>query len=111
MAPLYAVHALAQRIIPGVRAYKDLAYNDLVKLSLAYQTGIVGWVSFWVVYGQGLSLATAESLFTFAVSYLPVVVIEPLVGLALLALAKGAGRDKASKLFGSRVFCAAPSEI
>jgi hypothetical protein len=88
LVPLFAIQAIAQRIIPSNTAYVDLQYRQALALSTAYQSGIVAWVAFWAIYGAGLSAANLANIVTFAGSYMLVVVIEPLADLAVLALAK-----------------------
>jgi ABC-type Co2+ transport system permease subunit len=85
--PLFAIHALAARIIPADRPYVDLGYGDVLKLSVAYQGGIVLWVAFWAFYGQGFGVM--PEVLSFGASYIVVILIEPLADLAILAGAKG----------------------
>jgi hypothetical protein len=49
---------------------------------------VVAWVAFWAVYGAGFGAANLAAIGTFGVAYMAVVLIEPLVDLAVLALAK-----------------------
>ncbi len=86
--PLLAIQALARRIIPADRAYVDLRYADVLKLSLAYQGGIVGWVAFWAIYGQGFGAENLSAILSFGAAYMLVVLIEPIADLAVLWLAK-----------------------
>lgn len=88
LAPLFAMAALARRIIPADRAYVDLRYGDVLRLSLAYQGGIVAWVAFWAVYGQGMGADNLAAIGSFGAAYMLVVLIEPLADLAALAIAK-----------------------
>ncbi len=88
LVPLFAIQALAQRIIPRNTAYVELQYRQALALSTAYQSGIVAWVAFWALYGAGFGATNLAGIATFAASYLLVVVIEPLADLAVLALAK-----------------------
>lgn len=92
LAPLFAMTALARRIIPEHRAYVDLRYVDVLRLSLAYQGGIVAWVAFWALYGQGLGAENLGAIGSFGVAYMLVVLIEPLADLAALAIAKSLRR-------------------
>lgn len=103
--PLFAIHMLARRIIPASKAYVDLGYSDVLKLSFAYQGGIIAWVAFWVIYGQGFG-ALAD-VATFGAAYLLVVIVEPLVDLAALAGAKALRGGKAGGLFVNRLHHAA----
>ena len=58
LVPLFATAALAKRIVPDSMAYVDMSYAQTFKLSLAYQGGIVVWVGFWAIYGNGLAPPT-----------------------------------------------------
>ncbi|MDF1855189.1 energy-coupling factor ABC transporter permease [Pseudooceanicola sp.] len=88
LVPLFAVKALADRLIPRDTAYVDISYKDALALSTAYQGGVVLWVAFWAFYGQGFTAATTASVFTFGGAYMLVVLIEPIADLAVLAAAK-----------------------
>jgi len=91
LVPLYALTALARRIIAPGTAYVDLRYGQVLALSATYQAGVVAWVAFWAFYGMGAEALAPTA--TFALAYMLVIVLEPLVDLAVLALAK-ALRDK-----------------
>lgn len=86
LVPLFALSALSRRIIAPGTAYVDLSYAQTLALSTAYQGGVVAWVAFWAFYGQGF--AAWEAVATFGGAYMLVVLIEPLVDLGLLAMAK-----------------------
>lgn len=86
LVPLFAMAALARRIVAPGTAYVDLSYSQTLKLSATFQGGIVVWVAFWAFYGQGL--AAWSEVATFGAAYMLVVIIEPLVDLTLLAAAK-----------------------
>ncbi|MCA1455822.1 energy-coupling factor ABC transporter permease [Bradyrhizobium sp. BRP22] len=88
LVPLFAIRMLAGRIIPGNTTYVDLQYRQALALSTAYQSGIVGWVAFWALYGAGFGAENLIAIASFAASYVLVIVIEPLADLAVLALAK-----------------------
>jgi hypothetical protein len=88
LVPLFAINALAARIVARDTAYVDLRYGQALSLSTAYQAGIVAWVAFWAIYGRGMGAENLSSIATFAVSYAMVIVVEPLVDLGVLALAK-----------------------
>jgi ABC-type Co2+ transport system permease subunit len=88
LVPLFAINALAARIIARDTAYVDLRYGEALSLSTAYQAGIVAWVAFWAIYGRGLGADNLASIATFGVSYAMVIFVEPLVDLGVLALAK-----------------------
>jgi hypothetical protein len=88
LMPLFAIDALARRVIPAGRAYVDLRYADVLKLSLAYQGGIVAWVAFWAIYGQGAGAENMAAVLSFGAAYMLVVLIEPVADLAVLWVAK-----------------------
>lgn len=107
LVPLFAIQALAQRIIPRNTAYVDLRYRQALALSSAYQSGIVAWVAFWAIYGQGFGATNLADIATFAGSYALVIVIEPLADLAVLALAKSLRGVTADSLVTQRLHHAA----
>jgi ABC-type Co2+ transport system permease subunit len=107
LVPLMALSALARRIIPANTAYKDVEYAQCLALSTAYQGGVVAWVAFWAIYGQGVGAANLAQVGTFGVAYMAVIIIEPLVDLAVLAAAKSLYRLKDSKVFHPRLYRAA----
>lgn len=88
LVPLFAIFALAKRVIPAGTAYVDLTYGQALKLSAAFQGGVVAWVAFWAFYGQGVGAENMTSVLTFGAAYMLVVLIEPVADLACLALAK-----------------------
>jgi len=88
LVPLFAINALASRVIARDTPYVDLRYRQALSLSTAYQAGVVAWVAFWALYGRGLGAENLSSIATFAASYAMVIVVEPLVDLGVLALAK-----------------------
>jgi hypothetical protein len=88
LVPLFAIRALADRVIPGKTAYVDLQYRQTLMLSTAYQSGIVAWVGFWALYGAGFGAQNVASIAAFAASYALIIIVEPLADLAVLALAK-----------------------
>ena len=107
LVPLFATAALAKRIVPDSMAYVDMSYAQTFKLSLAYQGGIVVWVGFWAIYGNGLGAANLESIATFGAAYMSVVLLEPLVDLGVLAAAKALRRLEGSAVLERRLHCAA----
>jgi ABC-type Co2+ transport system permease subunit len=102
LAPLFVMHLLAKRIVPTQTAYVDLTYAQMLKLSSAYQGGIVGWVAFWAFYGQGFGAENLAEVGRFGLAYLGVILVEPLVDLAVLATA----RSLRSPLLEQRLFAA-----
>ncbi|QBF30347.1 energy-coupling factor ABC transporter permease [Thalassococcus sp. S3] len=107
LVPLFAVDALAKRMVPADTAYVDLHYGDVLKLSAAYQGGIVAWVAFWAFYGQGFGAENMAAVGSFGVAYLLVILIEPVADLAVLAGAKALHRFKDSAVFTHRLHHAA----
>ncbi len=107
LVPLFAVDALARRIIPANRAYVDLAYGDVLKLSAMYQGGVVAWVAFWAFYGQGFGAENINAIWMFGAAYLLVILIEPVADLAVLAAAKGLRDTSMTGLFTRRLYNAA----
>ena len=105
LVPLFALRAVAGRIIAPNTAYVDLSYAQTLALSTTYQAGIVAWVGFWAFYGQGF--AAAAPVATFGIAYMMVLLIEPLVDLAVLAAAKSARDLSRSGLVTPRLFNAA----
>ena len=88
LVPLFAIQAIATRIISRNTAYVDLKYGQALALSTTYQAGVVAWVAFWALYGSGFAMTNLANIATFAASYALVIVIEPLADLGVLALAK-----------------------
>ncbi len=88
LVPLFALQALASKIITPKTAYVDLTYAQTLALSTAFQGGVVAWVAFWAVYGAGFGMENIASVLSFGSAYMLVVLIEPLIDLAVLAAAK-----------------------
>ncbi len=104
LAPLYAMSLLARRVIPARTAYKDLRYRQALALSTSYQGGIVLWVAFWALYGQGFGAENISEIASFGAAYMTVIIVEPLVDLAVLAAAKLFWRLRDSGLFEPRLY-------
>lgn len=107
LVPLFAVEALAKRIIPEKTAYVDVNYGQALALSTAYQGGVVAWVAFWAFYGQGFGAENLSSVATFGGAYMLVVIIEPLADLAVLAGAKTLSGLRGSAVVQNRLHTAA----
>lgn len=103
LVPLFAVKALAERIVPPQTAYVDLTYRQTLALSTAYQGGVVLWVAFWALYGNGLEVNNIAAISAFGAAYLMVLLIEPLADLAVLAIAKNIHQLKGSGFVTSRL--------
>lgn len=104
LAPLFATAALARRIIPPHTAYVDIGYRQALQLSVTYQGGIVAWVAFWALYGQGIGADNLQQVATFGAAYMSVVLLEPLIDLAVLAAAKALNRLKGSIALEKRLY-------
>ena len=101
LIPLWGIQMLAGRIIPKGTRYTDLTYTQALKLSTAYQGGIVAWVAFWAVYGQGVE--NIASIASFGVAYMSVVLLEPLIDLGVLAVARRLQRLSGTSLVTRRL--------
>jgi ABC-type Co2+ transport system permease subunit len=106
LVPLFATAALARRVIPARVAYVDIRYGQALKLSLAYQGGIVLWVGFWALYGRGMEAGNLSGIGSFGAAYMSVVLLEPLVDLAVLAVAKRLHQLKGSPVLEPRLYVA-----
>jgi ABC-type Co2+ transport system permease subunit len=104
LVPLLLVDAMARRVIPANTAYKDVSYGQALKLSTAYQGGVVAWVGFWAVYGGGVGADNLAQVASFGVAYMAVVLVEPLLDLGILAAAKSMHQLANSKVFHSRLY-------
>lgn len=107
LVPLWGISLLANRIIPARTAYVETRYSQALALSTAYQGGIVAWVAFWAFYGHGLTAETLASVSTFGLAYMSVILVEPLIDLGVLALAKTLSRYSQGPLFNVRLHHAA----
>ena len=107
LVPLFATVVLARRVIPENMAYVDLSYAQTFKLSVAYQGGIVLWVGFWAIYGHGVGAENLTSIGSFGAAYMTVVLLEPLIDLGVLAMAKSWRRLQGSAVLERRVYQAA----
>jgi hypothetical protein len=107
LVPLLAVNALARRVIPAGMAYKDLEYGQVLALSTAYQGGVIAWVAFWALYGQGFGAENLARVGSFGAAYMTIIIIEPLVDLAILSAAKALHQLGDSKIFHPRLYRAA----
>jgi ABC-type Co2+ transport system permease subunit len=105
LVPLFALHELAKRVIAPGTAYVDLEYKQVLALSTVYQGGVVAWVAFWAIYGQGFGPQSLAAIGTFGLAYMAVVLIEPVADLAVLGLAK-ALKGKGSAFVTPRLYSA-----
>ena len=107
LVPLWGLSLLAKRIIPRDSTYVETSYVQALSLSSAYQGGIVLWVAFWALYGHGATAANLSQIAAFGGAYMLVIVIEPLIDLAVLAIAKSFSAATSGQLFNARLHAAA----
>lgn len=88
LVPLFGIHMLAKKIIAPQTAYVDLSYAQALKLSAAYQGGVVAWVAFWAIYGSGFGAENLAAVASFGAAYMLVLIVEPIADLAVLWVAK-----------------------
>ena len=67
----------------------------------------MAWVAFWAFYGQGFGAENLAQIGTFGAAYMLVVVAEPLLDVAILALAKSLHQLSGSRVFNERLYHAA----
>lgn len=104
LVPLFATSALARRVIPEAMAYVDIGYAQALKLSVAYQGGIVLWVGFWALYGRGMGVQNVSDISSFGAAYMGVVLLEPLIDLGILAAAKSLHRLRDARVVDQRLY-------
>ncbi len=104
LVPLFAMSLLAKKIIHKQTAYVDLTFSQAFKLSVSYQGGIVVWVAFWALYGQGVGVENVQSIASFGLAYMSVILIEPFIDLGILAIAKFANANRHSRLITQRLY-------
>lgn len=104
LVPLFALQVVAQKIIAPNTPYVELRYRQALALSTTYQAGIVGWVAFWALYGQGFAADNVAAISTFGGAYMLVIIIEPLADLAVLGAAKALSRLHGSPLLERRLY-------
>ena len=68
LVPLFGLQLLARKVIAPATPYVDLQYRQALALSTAYQGGIVAWVAFWAIYGQGFGAANLAAIGSFGFS-------------------------------------------
>jgi ABC-type Co2+ transport system permease subunit len=103
-APADLPGLLARKMIPAKTAYKDVTYGQALALSTSYQAGIVGWVAFWALYGHGFSLENLAQIGSFGAAYMTVILVEPLIDLAVLAVAKALPTLRGNMALHNRLF-------
>src|SRR6185369_140481 len=104
LVPLFGLIALARQIIAPNTPYVDLKYRQALALSTTYQAGIVAWVAFWALYGQGFTAANGVAIMSFGAAYMTVIIVEPLADLGVLAIAKLIHGLRGSMIVERRLF-------
>ncbi len=104
LVPLYAMSLLAKKMIPAQTAYKDVSYGQALALSTAFQGGVVAWVAFWALFGGGFGAENLANVASFGGAYMLVVLVEPLIDLGVLAVAKGLGRSEGNMFLHHRLY-------
>ena len=104
LVPLYAMSLIAKRIIPAGTAYKDVSYKQALALSTSYQGGVVMWVGFWALYGHGFGAENLSQIAFFGAAYMLVILLEPLVDLGVLAIAKTMHGLNGTPLVSNRLY-------
>ncbi len=104
LVPLFALQFVAHKVIAPETPYVQLKYRQALALSTTYQAGIVSWVAFWALYGEGFAGQTVKDIVSFGAAYLTVIIVEPLADLAVLAAAKGLHQLQNSPVVERRLF-------
>ena len=104
LASMVILNYVTQKIIPAKTAYKDISYSQMLKMSVIWEGAIVSWVAFWAFYGQGFGAENIQNILSFGGAYMLVVIVEPFVDLAILALVKAFYKsDSCNILFNKRL--------
>ncbi len=83
--PLIAVHGLrGRRYFAESENKARLSWAEIVKFDAAYYAGVVGMVGFWLALGTEATPLASWAL--FAVSYVPLVLCEPVFTYSVLKL-------------------------
>lgn len=104
LVPLFALQFVAHKVIAPHTPYVQLKYRQALALSTTYQAGIVSWVAFWALYGEGVASQTVTDIVTFGAAYMLVIIVEPLADLGVLAAAKGLHKVQNSPFLERRLF-------
>lgn len=104
LVPLFALQFVAHKVIAPDTPYVQLKYRQALTLSTTYQGGVVSWVAFWALYGEGFAGQTVKDIVSFGAAYLLVIIVEPLADLGVLAAAKGLHQLRNSPIVERRLF-------
>jgi hypothetical protein len=104
LASMIILNYATEKIVPKGTAYKDISYDQMLKMSVIWEGAIVSWLAFWAFYGQGFGAENIQNIFSFGSAYMLVVLIEPLIDLAILSLVKAYyTSDSCSIFFNKRL--------
>ncbi len=103
LASMLLLNVAVDKIIPKGVAYKDITYAQMLKMSVVWQGAIISWVAFWALYGQGFRAENLTAVGSFAGAYILVVLIEPLLDLAILALVKTYHSKRCNLIFDKKL--------
>jgi len=104
LSSMLILNYATKKIVPIGTAYKDISYIQMLKMSAIWEGAIVTWVAFWAFYGQGFGVENMSAVLSFGSAYMLVVLIEPFIDMAVLALVKTFYKnDSCSILFNKRL--------
>lgn len=86
MLPLIAAHALVGRHFFGGASRLQVAWANIVRFDAVFYAGVVTMVGFWLL--QGNEPTPLAHWAVFAISYLPLVLLEPVFTYFVTRLAK-----------------------
>ncbi|RQW63147.1 energy-coupling factor ABC transporter permease [Vibrio viridaestus] len=104
LVPLFAMSVFANRMVDESIAYVDIKYSQALRLSVVYQGGIVIWVAFWAIYGQGFSTQNIHDIALFGGAYMSVIFVEPVIDIVVLAIAKRLHKHTPEHLVDYRLY-------
>ncbi|MFZ0408285.1 MAG: energy-coupling factor ABC transporter permease [Cyanobium sp.] len=83
MLPLIATHQLiGKRFFAGKSPQLVARWREIVRFDASYYTGVVGMVGFWLLNGN--EATPLANWAVFAISYLPLVLLEPVLTLVFV---------------------------
>ena len=89
MLPLMSAHALIGRKFLAQRSDKTkINWSEVIRFDSVYYGGVVAMVGFWLLNGTEATPFVQWGV--FAISYLPLVLLEPVLTVTLIKLIKGA---------------------
>lgn len=89
MLPLIATHAVIGKRFLAQRGEKtSVNWGEVVRFDGMYYSGVVAMVGFWLLNGNEVTPLLQWG--TFAISYLPLVLLEPVLTVTLIKLIKDA---------------------